>query len=44
MKIADNPKQWMAKEFRINARSLPYRVENGSILLKDAAVLARLGN
>lgn len=44
MKIADNIKQWMAKEFGINTRSLPYRVENVGILLKDAAVLAGLGN
>lgn len=41
--IAKNLQQWMKKEFRIHASPLPYRVEQGGILLKDAAVLAGLG-
>ena len=43
MKIANNLKQRMAKEFGINARSLPDSVENGGILLKETAVLVGLG-
>jgi epoxyqueuosine reductase len=41
--IAKSLKQWLNEEFNINARPLPYRVEQGGILLKDAAVLAGLG-
>ncbi|MFQ5811640.1 MAG: epoxyqueuosine reductase [Anaerolineae bacterium] len=43
MSMAKSLKQWMNDEFGINARPLPYRVEQGGILLKDAAVLAGLG-
>lgn len=43
MSIAKSLRQWLKKEFSINARPLPYRVEEGGILLKDAAALAGLG-
>ncbi|MFQ5875915.1 MAG: epoxyqueuosine reductase, partial [Dehalococcoidia bacterium] len=36
MKMAKNLKQWLHEEFSINAWPLPYRVEQGGILLKDA--------
>ena len=35
--------RWLKKEHRINARSLPYRLNKGGIFVKDAAVLAGLG-
>ncbi len=43
MRIAKSLKRWMSEEFSINARPLPYRLEQGGILLKDASVLAGLG-
>ena len=43
MSIANSLKQWLNEEFSINAHPLPYRVEQGGVLLKDAAVLAGLG-
>lgn len=41
--MAKSLKRWMKKEFGISARPLPYKVEEGGIFLKDAAVLAGLG-
>lgn len=41
--IAKSLEQWLREEFNINARPLPYRVEHGGVLLKDAAALAGLG-
>jgi len=43
MHIATGLQQWLARERGISAHPLPYRVEEGGILLKDAAVLAGLG-
>lgn len=41
--IAKSLTQWLKEEFDIDARPLPYHVENGGIFLKDAAALAGLG-
>ncbi len=41
--IANALKEWLGEDLDINAQPLPYRVEQGGILLKDAAVLAGLG-
>jgi epoxyqueuosine reductase len=41
--IAESVELWMRQELGIGARPLAYRVEQGGILLKDAAVLAGLG-
>lgn len=41
--MAESLERWMKEELSINARPLPYRVEQGGILLKDAAALAGLG-
>jgi epoxyqueuosine reductase len=35
--------RWLKKEHRINARSVPYKLNKGGIFVKDAAVLAGLG-
>ena len=43
MSIAQSLKQWLEDELGIIARPLPYRVEQGGVLLKDAAALAGLG-
>ncbi len=43
MKMAGSLKEWLGKELDISARPLPYQVEQGGILLKDAAALAGLG-
>ena len=43
MKMAGSLKEWLCKELDISARPLPYQVEQGSILLKDATALAELG-
>jgi len=41
--IAKNLAAWLGDELAIDAYPLPYRLEQGGILLKDAAVLAGLG-
>ena len=43
MSITESLKQWTNSQFGIQARPLPYRIEQGGILLKDAATLAGLG-
>jgi epoxyqueuosine reductase len=43
MRMAASMQQWLGEELGIGARPLPYRVEEGGMLLKDAAVLAGLG-
>ena len=43
MAITDKLALWLGKEHGINSTKLSYHVENGGILLKDAAVLAGLG-
>lgn len=35
--------RWLARERGVRARDLPYHVERGGVLLKDAAALAGLG-
>ena len=41
--MANTLKQWLRKEFNLNAQPLPYQVRRGGIFLKDAAALAGLG-
>ncbi len=41
--VAKNLKKWLAEEYNINGRPLPYKVEKGGVFLKDAAALAGLG-
>lgn len=43
MRLAERIAEWIAEEFNIKARLLPYHPEGGGIFLKDAAVLAGLG-
>ncbi len=43
MDITDNLAVWLEKEHAIDSTRLSYHVENGGVLLKDAAVLAGLG-
>lgn len=41
--IATQVQEWLQDELGIASQPLPYRVEHGGVLLKDAAVLAGLG-
>jgi epoxyqueuosine reductase len=41
--VSKKLREWLSEEFGIGARSLPYAVETGGVLLKDAATLAGLG-
>ncbi len=43
MRIGKCLKQRLAEEYNINGRPLPYAVDKGGVLLKDAATLAGLG-
>jgi epoxyqueuosine reductase len=43
IEIGGEVAKWLKKEYKINARDLPYHVEKGGVFLKDAAVLAGLG-
>ncbi len=43
MKIQTKMKVWLQESLGIHAISLPYKIENGGIFLKDAAALAGIG-
>ncbi len=43
MTIADKLHNWLVQEKDINTQKLPYHIEYGGILLKDAAVMAGMG-
>lgn len=43
IRTAASMRQWLKKEFHINAQPLPYHIEKGGTFLKDAAALAGLG-
>ncbi len=41
--ISESLKQWLQKEYNLEAQPLPYHVEKGGLFLKDAAVLSGIG-
>ena len=43
MAMADNLKKWCQDELNVTAYPLPYHIEKGGVLLKDAAALAGVG-
>jgi epoxyqueuosine reductase len=43
IQIQKKMKTWLRKTLDINARSLPYKIEEGGIFLKDSAALAGIG-